>query len=328
MRFFLCLLVALFLCTACAESPTESAPEALPDGFLDEDGGQAPEPDGEGQGPEAAAPDMSPEATPDVVEPEPAPGPELPEYSGGVCPSLDAGRNNLQVLDRGRDFDLYLPPEPEGAPVLIIWHWLGGSAAAAGNAFGAQQIADTRGWIVVVPESCCSSQTEWGYPPATQATEQDLTLFDDLLACVGGQYQIDRRRIYITGFSAGSLWSSYLVLQRSEYLAGAAIFSGGLFAGYQSPVNRLPVLLVDGGPTDVYGGAVNFHTMTQSLSDNLTGDGHFVVHCVHTLGHRLPVGATAWGLDFLEDHTFAQEGSPLEGADLGAAGYPAYCEIP
>jgi poly(3-hydroxybutyrate) depolymerase len=232
------------------------------------------------------------------------------------------------VLDRDRSFLLYLPPDPEGAPLLLLWHWLGGSASSAAQTFSAQQVANERGWIVAVPDSCCSSQTEWGYPPATQATEQDLTFFDDLLGCVGGQYEIDTTRIYTSGMSAGGLWSSYLVLERSQYLAGAAIFSGGIgLFPYETPDSRMPVLLVDGGPTDIFGRVVNFHTMTEEFATRLTEDGHFVVHCVHTSGHTIPQGANAWGFNFLASHDYAQMDSPLSGSDLGDGGYPNWCEI-
>ena len=35
-------------------------------------------------------------------------------------------------------------------------------------------------------------------------------------------------RIYTTGFSAGGLWSTWLVMHRSHRIAAAAVFSGGV----------------------------------------------------------------------------------------------------
>lgn len=231
---------------------------------------------------------------------EPVPAAALPTYSGEACPTFESGRNAFMAGTKMRDFNLFLPPEPDGKPLLLIWHPLGSNAGQIGRYFDAQGIAAERDWIVAVPESL-RTQTEWGY---FGSSVDDLALFDDLLACLGAQYAFDPQRVYTTGFSAGALWSSYLIMHRAQHLNAALVLSGGVseFTPYRTPEHALPVLLAWGGPTDQYGGIINFQETTFEFRDRLREGGHPVVTCEHAGGHVPPPGVTGWGIDFLAGH--------------------------
>lgn len=238
---------------------------------------------------------------------------EPPVYSQGTCPVLESGRNTEFVHEGGsHDLWIHLPPEPEGAPVLFAWHWLGGTASQLVSAMDLDGLAEREGVIVVAPDSA-GSEFEWAFDQIDPEGNPDLALFRDLLSCVHNQWSVDLDRIWTTGMSAGGLWTSYLTMHEGEWLAASAPLSGGTFPGYYwTPESTMPVMVTWGGPSDTYGGgAVNFEELSEDFSQQLQADGHFVVECVHTRGHTLPPDATdlVWG--FLSAHTYG-EPSPWE----------------
>lgn len=271
--------------------------------------------------PDAALPDAAlPDAAPMAAEPVPASEP--PAYSGATCPTFESGRAAIEAAGVMREVDLFLPPEPAGAPLLFIWHPLGSNAGQIGRFFDAAGIAAERGWVVAVPESQ-RLQTEWGF---VGDAGPDLALFDDLLACLDAQFDIDNDRVYTTGFSAGALWSSYLILNRAEYLNAALVLSGGInnFVPYATPAFQLPVLMTWGGPNDQYGGVINFQETTFIFRDRLSADGHPVITCEHAGGHVPPPGVAEWGIDWLAGHDTRRAAHVFGAED---APYPATCTV-
>jgi dienelactone hydrolase len=281
-----------------------------------------------------AAPDVPPDLGPPPL-PEPA---APPPYSGGTCPALVAGRNTIESGGLARGVELYLPAAPVNAPVFFVWHGVGDTARNIAAFFQASSAARNDGVIVVAPHDLCASGhtalcnqlNVWGYEGGqTRRREADLALFDDLLSCLSAQYDVDPRRVWSAGFSAGGLWTTYLALHRSQYLAAAAILSGGTGAWvpYVAPEHRLPLLLVWGGETDVYmQGVVKFFEMMRALVGHAQEDGLFFVACDHGLGHTVPGGATTWIYRFLFDHPWNGESSPYLADGLPGA-YPGYCAV-
>ncbi len=253
------------------------------------------------------------------------PGPIAPVYSG-VCPDFTEGRNqNFMSGGASREFLLELPAQPTGAPVIFLWHWLGGSAQQIMTGLGGSGLADTNEVIIIAPDSF-QSQFEWRFTQGP-ANNIDIQLFEDLLACLSEQFSVDLNRIHSTGHSAGGLWTSYLTMHESQYLASTVVFSGGSDqASYVTPSRQLPVLVVWGGPTDTFSG-FNFETSSQLFSQLLRNDGHFVAHCVHAGGHVPPPNAASLLIDWFQAHPYNLGNEPYAGG-LPAV-YPAnQCSIP
>ncbi len=250
------------------------------------------------------------------------------DYTGKTCPTFVAGANKLQSFAEARTFDLYLPPEPKGAALLYLWHGLGDTKENFGKAFGAQALAKALGAIVVVPQAK-GKATGWGWGKASES-DSDAALFDDLLACVDGQYDIDNARVASMGFSSGGLWTTWLVLNRARFLASAVIWSGGTsgsFNVYKTPKRKLPVIVAWGGPQDE--ALLKFEPMSIALADGLEGDGHFILRCNHKLGHTIPSDGLKLARAFLQDHTWHDAGaSPWQQDPASLAAIPSYCEVP
>jgi predicted esterase len=260
------------------------------------------------------------DASADDTGVQPSGPPELGAYSGGQCPELAGGDMTFTSGGKSRSARIYLPQEPAGAGVLYLWHGLGDSVSNFSAAIQAQTLAQTYGWIVVVPATEPATgflPALWGFPSLLGGVpDADLALFDDLAACIDATWDIDRSRIYTLGFSGGALWSTYLVLHRSEVLAGAMILSGGVSPDeqdppttfhYETPLRPVPVFLGHGGANDIYNAVVvtlEFHTMTEVFADALVADGHFAIVCRHGMGHSFPSGVANSGLKFLSAHTW------------------------
>lgn len=272
----------------------------------------------------ATAADASPA---EVADTGPAvPQPPVAPLFAGTCPDLQTGSVEFSVGGHTRRAEVYLPAEPKGAGVLFLWHGLGDSAKNFASGMSAKTMASQLGLIVVVPNSCCAypvqkaccnQLTAWNF---VSEFDRDLSLFDGTLSCLDQQHAIDRTRVYSSGFSAGALWTTFLLMNRSEYLAAAGPMSGGInnFNLWTAPKRAVPVIDTSGGTTDVFAdGLIDFQTSTADLNAELTKAGHFVVHCQHQLGHTVPAKMALFVMEFLAAHRWGDSASPM------AAGLPS-----
>jgi hypothetical protein len=76
-------------------------------------------------------------------------------YSGGACPTLEAGTNVITSNGQSRTVEISLPADPTNAPVLFLFHGLGDNPKNMMSYFGAQAASANEGAIVVAPKSCC-----------------------------------------------------------------------------------------------------------------------------------------------------------------------------
>ena len=255
---------------------------------------------------------------------EPTPSRPGPEYSLGECPTLEEGEHNFATALADRRVRIDLPDDPVGAPVVFVWHWLGGTADQIMEYIEFEDLPADEGAIVIAPHSS-GSQFEWAFlsPPEDNL---DLQLFEDLLGCAQQTWGVDMDRIYSTGMSAGGLWTSYLLLHEANWLAAAAPLSGGAnAASYVQPVRRLPVLLTWGGEDDFAVG-YDFNAANITLSGLLQDDDHWVGECIHDDGHVPPDGAKDYVWQFFADHPMTIEDEPY--ADDVPSSFPSFCAVP
>ena len=267
--------------------------------------------------PTAEDPDPTPEPTP-----EPRQG---PDYSMGSCPELVQGWNlDFSSGDDERSFRLELPDDPQGAPLVFAWHWMGGQADQIVDWLDLDEMAREEGFVLVAPASN-GSTFEWGFllPPDDNP---DLLFFEDMLSCLWQQYDIDLDRVYATGMSAGGLWTSYLTEHEAQWLTATAPMSGGVVVGsYVAPTRRIPVLLTWGGESDQLD-IMDFNENNLYFSEELRADGHFVAHCVHDEGHDIPPEIVPFLWDFFDAHPQAEGDEPY--ASGLPDDYPDYCYVP
>jgi predicted esterase len=267
-------------------------------------------------------PELGPELQPDVNKQwlssvkcgmKPPTGATLAQiptkYTGGTCPTLQAGTNKLTSGKRKRQFILVLPKNPKAGeqfPVLFLWHWLKGTASKFLKQGEIQKAADQQRFIAILPESPFDLdlfglvKLPWPILTTTPKArfEEEFTFFDDMLACIAKQYKIDRQCVSSIGVSAGALFTVALSQARSQTLANFVSLSGGsgnsksglsnrLIPEFKSPKRKLPGLVLWGGPSDSCV-LLNFQQASQDLGKALDKNGHFFIECIHNCKHAEP----------------------------------------
>lgn len=266
----------------------------------------------------------------ETILPPPA---EPPTYAG-TCPDMQGEITGFSSGSQNdRSFIVHLPDDLDGAGILFLWHGNGDSARNFDRYVGGAELANTLKVIVVVPDAGLGGiGMDWAVPP--NDTSDDAGFFDDLLGCVTTQYDVDLTRVYSAGFSMGALWTSWLTMHRSEHLAASVIFSGGsdgdvfgmgdgVVNPYQTPSWDIPVLMTEGGSSDMV--VVQFQEMTASMSTQLRADGSTVIVCSHDQGHTPPRNYENWSWRFLKQHVFGMSPSPYADGNDPSGRLPNMC---
>lgn len=223
----------------------------------------------------------------------------LPTYAG-ECPVLEPGRNTITTSGNSRTFILAVPADldpSESLPVAFLWHWLGGDADGFIEKGEVQAAVDEVRFLAIAPDSKDDVLAKWPFLllDSEARLEEEAVFFDDMLACVAEQFNVNESCVSTAGVSAGGLWVSQLAQLRSNRLSSFLSLSGGVGTpgDIVNPVHpwngtshRMPAMVLWGGPSDFCG--VNFQTTSTNLEDGLIDDGHFFVECVHNCAHAEP----------------------------------------
>ena len=260
------------------------------------------------------------------MTPEPS-GPLLPIIPPvmGECPTFTTGTKTINGLG-GISFQVGAKVEgtPTGA-LVFYWHGTGSSSFESANFPGTSELMSTGGILVAF-----SGSTGTGGDCSGTGTFSldDYKIADQIVACAVQDHNIDARRIYATGCSAGGLFAGCMGIERSSYLAATVPNSGGVTIGYgpiQDPTRIPAVMTMHGGAADVV--IVTFSETSHAYDSlMLKHESPMVINCNHGGGHCGAPGALyASGWQFMKDHPFGKRPSPY------AAGLPAdfhdSCEI-
>lgn len=229
----------------------------------------------------------------------PMPSP-VKKYTGGTCPTLVAydgtATNTITTMGNMRQFLLAVPNnlQPnEVLPVIFLWHWLGGSPQDFYNTGDVQNAVNTQRFLAVIPFKKGDVLYTWPFSilDSQARMDEEFTFFDDMLACVAGQFNINASCVSTAGVSAGALFTDQLAGNRSDYLSSFLSLSGGVSDNFikpwTTPVHPLPGFVLWGGPNDTCI-VINFQQASQALEQSMTADCEFMVECIHNCGHGVP----------------------------------------
>jgi predicted esterase len=264
------------------------------------------------------------------------PQPTQPAAYTGTCPDFTKG-GTVTMTSGGfkRSMKVSLPPDMTGPDnaLLFLWHGLGDTAANFSADFDAPGIASAHNAVVITPDVCsasgCTQMFGWDFLDATGGA--DVQLFEDVISCVTQQINVEPRRIYSAGFSAGALWTTWLLINRADFLGSVAIFSGGIDPSqvpYVTPKWPIPVIGFYGSQSgDQFQGIVFFHDLMQALIGDLRGDKIFTVDCDDELNaHTIPDGGVDAGVEFMFNHKYGDKSS-YEASGKLPKNFPDYCKI-
>jgi len=249
--------------------------------------------------------------------------PPLPDN----CPTLTPGtEGTITVL--GQQVDIYVGnPQPDKqGPVFFYFH---GTGSTSGEVRGF--LRDPLAEIQAEGGIVASFTTSTGMGTTTTGNNVwntgDFAMTDIILACAIDQLNVDPRRVYAGGCSAGGLNASAMVFERSSYLAGAMPNSGGQLAMHASndPSHTPAVITAHGAMGDDVV-IIDFATVSDRLCTRVAAEGGVAVDCDHGGGHcAVPAEMVNAQWEFLKAHPYGVTPEPyVSGLP---AHFPASCKV-
>jgi polyhydroxybutyrate depolymerase len=150
----------------------------------------------------------------------------------------------------GRRYIVWLPiprKQPGPVPVVLAFHADGSTVEQLEVQMALHMSRAAARFITVYPEgyhrswnagSCCGDANKSGIDEATFVH----AILDDL----GSLLEIDRRRIYATGFSNGAMLCYYLACNMADEIAAIAPVNGSMAVASCAPKRAVPILHFEG----------------------------------------------------------------------------------
>lgn len=144
-----------------------------------------------------------------------------------------AAQRTIQVGPLSREFRLYVAPSVRGpAPLVIVLHGGGGTAAQTERFTGFNQTAFRERWSVAYPQGINNHWSD-GRPhsdPRRQSIpgQDDRAFIFALIEALTQEGLADPARIYLSGISNGGMMTLFAACQRPELFAGIAVIAASL----------------------------------------------------------------------------------------------------
>ena len=132
----------------------------------------------------------------------------------------------------GRPYRLHLPVVSPGGPLPLVVMLHGGTqdGAAFAAATRLDEFADRHGFATAYPEQLTSANPmrywNWFSTNDQHRGTGEPAILVDIVDRIAMRHPIDRRRVYVAGFSAGAAMASVLAATYPDVFAGACVHSG------------------------------------------------------------------------------------------------------
>ncbi|WP_405340837.1 carbohydrate binding domain-containing protein [Fibrobacter sp.] len=166
-----------------------------------------------------------------------------------LCAS-SAIADNINVNGANRSMLVYAPSGIEkNRPLIIQMHGMNQDAPYQQNAAKWESIADTARFVVVFPNG---ENKAWDI-----SGDKDINFLKAIINNMYEKYGIDKKRVYVSGFSMGGMMSYHAANKMGDMIAAIAPVSGG--GSPNSPKRAMPIMHTHGTTDDVvnYNNTVN-----------------------------------------------------------------------
>jgi feruloyl esterase len=140
--------------------------------------------------------------------------------------SVDFGTNpgNLRML-------AYVPEDcPSGAPLVVVLHGCTQSAEGYDHGAGWSTLADRFGFAVLFPEQQRANNPNvcfnWFVPGDITRERGEALSIRQMIERMVSDHDLDRRRVFVTGLSAGGAMATVMLATYPDVFAGGAIIAG------------------------------------------------------------------------------------------------------
>ena len=193
---------------------------------------------------------------------------------------------------KGYTYFLYVPTTYQKSnryPLILALHWSTGRGTDMIERW--KKEAELRGYIVVAPNS--KNSDYWQIPG------EEKKIFT-ILKDVRKDYSLDKKRTYVTGFSAGATFAYYLGLQYPTFFDAAAPYAGRLKWIEENvkitSKKRIPFFILN-GQKDIQVGP----NLAQYAHNRLRQSGHTVkLMLIPGIDHQYPDFVSIHIMDWFE----------------------------
>jgi polyhydroxybutyrate depolymerase len=166
----------------------------------------------------------------------------------------------LQVGDLMRTYLLHVPEHrprrfgrAEPYPLVIVLHGSGASGQTVRDMSRLDSLADATPFLVAYPDATrnwLGLQSAWNSGaccgPAVRNEVDDIGFVRALIAHIAGGLPVDRRRIYVAGFSDGGRMAYRLGCTLSSEIAAIGVVAGSLMDPKCTPARAVPLIAFHG----------------------------------------------------------------------------------
>jgi polyhydroxybutyrate depolymerase len=168
-----------------------------------------------------------------------------------LIPLSPASAETVRLGDRW--YDIALPANPQGAPLILALHGGGGDPAQFASASGFGAAATRAGYAVAFPAGsgrrgdrlltwnggyCCGSAARQGV--------DDLGFLKEVIADASSRFGVDGTEVYLTGMSNGSIMSETFAAKHPDLVRAVAGVSGTMDTRRTRVQGRVPALVIHG----------------------------------------------------------------------------------
>ncbi len=171
----------------------------------------------------------------------------------------------IKFNDKDREYLLHLPSGYKSSnsyPLLVALHGFGDHPRFIEQYTGFSRLSDKEKFIVVYPYGLQNSKTKkfsWNggscCGEAFNKKEDDVLFINNLVDELSKKYNIDSKKIYLTGFSNGGLLTYKIATEAPEKFAAFAVVSGSIggkikkddpYFNLSKPKKAVPILIMHG----------------------------------------------------------------------------------
>ncbi|WP_442578179.1 extracellular catalytic domain type 1 short-chain-length polyhydroxyalkanoate depolymerase [Mesorhizobium sp. ASY16-5R] len=149
----------------------------------------------------------------------------------------------------------YLPDSlPEGAPLVVVLHGCTQSAAGYDHHSGWSQLADEARFALLYPEQQRSNNPNlcfnWFQPADVKRDAGEALSIRQMIEAMVSAHGLDRRRIFVTGLSAGGAMAAAMLACYPDVFAGGAIIAGLAYGSAATVPEAFDRMRGHGGPSN------------------------------------------------------------------------------
>ena len=167
------------------------------------------------------------------------------QWGGGGGKSLN---DYKKMSVSGRDIHVYAPSNlAPKSPLLISCHGMDQDPSYQQENTHWEEVADTAGFVVVYPRGGTGMST-WDI-----SGDKDTKWVTEIIAQMVSEYDIDTKRVYLSGFSMGGMFTYNAMSKIADKIAAFAPTSGTNVFGASKAMRPVPIIHPHGTTDDILG---------------------------------------------------------------------------